>query len=173
MAKRFFSPPLITLLTFSLPCIYAKPSINEMQIFHFYAVPWYETQIAQFALISLFAIGCLGMAYIALFVPLVEQFTRSILGIIGLLNASFLIGIRLLLVSFSQWDISQGLPLAVNLLLVLPVFTAMLSIVLFRITFLAWIRGHWNTTLRVVISILTFMALGFIPFLVYLSQVAL
>jgi hypothetical protein len=133
----------------------------------FQKLAWYETQPFQFGLVILFVVGFLSMIATGIFTKSLKPLVRGLLVSVGLFNLVFLLGIGLALLNMDQWNIFYGLPLILKLLLALPIITTMLTIGLIVLSGASWITGDSSLTLRSLVTLLTLLAIGFIPFLNY------
>ena len=133
----------------------------------FQKLAWYETQPFQFVLVILFILGFISMITTGIFAKSFKPLTRGFLVSIGLFNLVFLLGIGLALLNMDQWNIFYGLPLTLKLLLVLPIITTLLTIGLLVLSGASWITGENSLVLRSLVTLLTLLAVGFIPFMNY------
>ncbi len=133
----------------------------------FQKLAWYETQPFQFGLVILFVIGFLSMLVTGIFTKSLKPHTRGLLVSVGLFNLVFLLGIGLVLLNMDHWNIFYGLPLVLKLLLALPIITTLLTVGLIVLSGASWIAGDRSLVLKSLVTLLTLLAVGFIPFLNY------
>jgi len=81
---------------------------------------WFEAKPFQLGLITLFLLGFLGMLVTSVFGSMMDGFEREVLGLIGLLNLVFLVGMGLVVNFTDHWEFMYGLPKRVQALLSIP-----------------------------------------------------
>jgi CubicO group peptidase (beta-lactamase class C family) len=138
----------------------------------FEKVNWYETQPIQTGLLIAFGLTFLIAIFSPLFTSLNRQTSslfRWYASLICLLNLAFLIGLTLNLLSILEdpWSLIYGITPALESFLIMPFITAVLTLGLTVLTFLAWRNQYWSLTGRIFYTWVTIVALGFIPFLLY------
>jgi hypothetical protein len=90
---------------------------------------------------------------------------RWIAGIVAALFVVFLIG--LLLVFKDPFEVMFGVPMALKLLLALPLLAGVIAVVVLFYTFWVWIRGYWTVCARVHYTLVFIAAVAFLWFLYY------
>ncbi len=138
---------------------------------------WYEGSILHLGLIAF----CLVVFLSALIVWPLGFFIRRLRGaleqntvsgarplamLLALFNTIFLVGL-FLLITVNLNDLLYGVPLYFCVLLVLPVVTAVLSLVLVYFTVKVWRSYSWTLLGRIYYTLVTLAGLAFIPILYY------
>jgi CubicO group peptidase (beta-lactamase class C family) len=95
-----------------------------------------------------------------------SQFFRRISLIYCVLTLSFLSGLGIVIVLFRN-DFIYGLPLVMDPLLCLPIFTTILTPVLVGGAALAWLKRYWSGWFRLYFSLLTVTSVVYVAFLLY------
>ncbi len=75
--------------------------------------------------------------------------------------------IFLLILLLSMGDLSLGVPLIVRVVLIIPIITALLTLVLLWMTIQAWKDSYWSFMGRIYYSFLTLTAVLFILWVNY------
>ena len=94
------------------------------------------------------------------------QFFRRISLVYCVLTLSFLSGLGIMIVLFRN-DFIYGLPVLMEPLLCLPIFTTLLTPVLAGGTVLAWVKRYWSVWFRLYFTLLAVTSLVFVVFLLY------
>lgn len=158
---------------------YAFNLVNPI-IGTFEKIPWHETLGAQLGFLA----GCLVVFLSAVIVwpacyliqrwrkryPRVPRPARAawlIAGLVSLLYLVFVIGLPLAAWVLGVWKLVYGVPTVIGALFYLPPIAAALTLSLPVLAVLAWKKGYWPLWMRVHYSLVTLVAIAFIPFLHY------
>ncbi len=128
-------------------------------------VPWYEAQPVQLGLAIWFLLLFLTAVGIALGWQTAPTPWRLTLGLTGLLNFIFLIGLTATLLRLDPWQFVFAPPATFLGLLVLPLITTVLAILLLPLTVAAAKSGQWSFIAQLASALLVLTALGFPLFL--------
>ena len=148
-------------------------------------VPWYETVAFHLAVLTFCAVFFATAAMSWLVRPAVNQlrgwlakaplkaaltwdrlaWPYRVAGLVGLLNAVFLVGLPLALWLIGGWRLAYGVPVSIGVLLIIPIVTAVLAVALL------WglKRGYQQGSIlqRSHYGLVTLAAITFIPLLNY------
>ena len=78
-------------------------------------------------------------------------------GLISALNFIFMIILLL-----SMGDLSLGVPLIIQVALIIPLVTALLTLIMVVMTIQVWLKGYWSFWGRIYYSLLTLTAMLFL-----------
>jgi hypothetical protein len=133
-------------------------------------VAWYEGGAAQ--------LGSLGMFFIIFLSPFIvwplgallrrirkqtsttttgSKRARWVTGIVSALNFIFL-----MILLLSMGDLSLGVPSIVQIALIIPLVTALLTLIMVVMTIQVWLKGYWSFWGRIYYSLLTLTAMLFL-----------
>ncbi len=140
-------------------------------------LPWYETPTVHLTILGMILLVFISvlrwpLAALARRICKTKAETteaprsaRWTAGIMVVLFGVFLIG--LLFVFKDPNEVMFGVPMALKLLLALPLLAGAMAVVVLFFTFWAWIRGYWTACARVHYTLVFLAAVAFLWFLYY------
>lgn len=75
--------------------------------------------------------------------------------------------IFLLILLLALGDLIFGVPLIICVALIIPIVTALLTLVILGMTIWAWKESYWSLLGRIYYSLLTLTAVQFVPWVTY------
>jgi len=142
---------------------------------------WRETTPVQLelgaTLLRIFLLACLGLAGRYIFrrwrrLPSTStsppaRAAKRLVWIVGLLNLCFVAGTAVTFAAVGPYGLGHGVPTPIKRLLVITLVTAVLSAALFVLDVLPWKNAWWSLPTRLLHSVYTVAALGFVAYLNY------
>ena len=92
---------------------------------------------------------------------------RSIAGLVGILNLTFIVGLPLYLWRWGAWKLVYGVPPVAVGLLGIPILTSVLSAILLILMIVVWQKNYWSWQGRLHYTLVTVAAIAFIFLLAY------
>lgn len=149
--------------------------------FAYQKLAWWQTAEVQLAigavLLTTFLLGCVLLVGHAIYrrwrkvsfartFPVARNAVRTV-WIVGLLNLVFVVGLTATLNAVGPSGLGDRVPMPIRWLLIIPLVTAVLSIVLLILNVLAWKNAWWSVTERIFHLMYSLAAVGFIFYLNY------
>lgn len=151
--------------------------IGRLPYFAAVKLAWYETPMVHFTILGIILLLFLSVLKWPLSVisrricgqkgekAEAPRTPRLLAGAMVAICSAFLIG--LLIVFKDPFEIMFGVPMALKLLLALPILAGVMALVVLFYTFWVWIRGYWTVCARVHYTLVFLAAVAFLWFLYY------